>query len=56
MQAMAEERLHKTEQHSKNIKRKLLNELQLKSDLNVKNQHIEHQLLRLKEELASFKR
>lgn len=52
---MTEEKLLKTEQHSKNIKRKLLSELQLKSDLNVRNQHIEHQMQKLKEELAVYK-
>jgi hypothetical protein len=55
VQAQAQEKLLKTEQHSKQIRRKLLTELQLKSDLNVRNQQIELQMQRLKEELATFK-
>jgi hypothetical protein len=55
MQAQAQEKLQKTEQQGKQIKRKLLNELQLKSDLNVKNQQIEYQMQKLRDELAVYK-
>ena len=54
-QAQVQDKLMKTEQHSKQIRRKLLTELQLKSDLNVRNQHVELQMQKLKEQLATYK-